>query len=97
VVTVARGVDALPGDLEVGSLLERERELQLLERCVADAEMARGALVVIDGPAGIGKTSLLRAVTAHARDRGLTVLAARGAPLEQNFSFGAARQLFEKG
>jgi tetratricopeptide (TPR) repeat protein len=95
VVTVARSVDALFGDLEVGSLLERERELLLLERCVADAEMARGVLVVIDGPAGIGKTSLLRAVTAHARDRGLTVLAARGAPLEQNFSFGAVRQLFE--
>jgi len=56
VVTVARSVDALFGDLEVGSLLERERELQLLERCVADAELARGALVVIDGPAGIGKT-----------------------------------------
>ena len=94
-MTVARGVDALSGDLEVGSLLERERELVLLERCVADAERARGGLVVIDGPAGIGKTSLLRAVTALARGRGLTVLAARGAPLEQNFSFGAVRQLFE--
>ena len=94
-MTVARGVDALSGDLEVGSLLERERELLLLERCVADAERARGGLLVIDGPAGIGKTSLLRAVTTLARGRGLTVLAARGVPLEQNFSFGAVRQLFE--
>ena len=76
-VTVARSVDALFGDLEVGSLLERERELLLLERCVADAERASGGLLVIDGPAGIGKTSLLRAVTTLARGRGLTVLSAK--------------------
>ena len=94
-MTVARGVDALSGDLEVGSLLERERELLLLERCVADAERASGGLLVIDGPAGIGKTSLLRAVTTLARGRGLTVLSARGVPLERNFSYGAVRQLFE--
>ena len=95
VVTRGRGADAVSGDLWVGSLLERERELGLLERSLADAERARGRLVVVDGPAGIGKTSLLRAAAELARGRGLTVLAARGAPLEQNFSFGAVRQLFE--
>jgi DNA-binding CsgD family transcriptional regulator len=95
VVTGGRGVDAVVGDFGVGSLLERERELELLDRCLADAQRARGRLVVVDGPAGIGKTSLLRAATEQARGRGLTVLAARGAPLEQNFSYGAVRQLFE--
>jgi len=95
VVTRGRGADAESGDLGVGSLLERERELGLLERCLADAERARGRLVVVDGPAGIGKTSLLRATTELARGRGFTVFAARGAPLEQNFSYGAVRQVFE--
>lgn len=94
VVKGARG-DAVADDLGVGSLLERERELGLLDRYLADAERARGRLVVLEGPAGIGKTSLLRAATGHARRRGLTVLAARGAPLEQNFAYGAVRQMFE--
>jgi len=93
-VTRARGA-ASCGDLEVGSLLERERELGLLERHLADAGRSQGRLVVVDGPAGIGKTSLLRAATRLARGRGSNVLAARGAPLEQHFSFGAVRQLFE--
>ena len=93
-VTGARAAE-VTGDFRPGWLLEREREIELLERCMADAEQARGGVVVVEGPAGIGKTSLLRVATALARDRGLTVFSARGAPLEQNFSYGAVRQLFE--
>ena len=91
----ARGADAFAVDPGVGSLLQRERELELLGRCLADAESGQGRLVVVEGPAGIGKTSLLRAASELARGRGLSVLAARGAPLEQNFSYGAVRQMLE--
>jgi ABC-type hemin transport system ATPase subunit len=60
-------------------LLERDRELAeqrgLLDGVVAGA----GALLVIQGPAGAGKTRLLKAARAEAVKRGLTVLAARGA------------------
>jgi len=51
--------------------------------------------VVVEGPAGIGKTALLDAARTLGRERGMAVVAARGAPLEQNFSFGVVRQLFE--
>ena len=94
-MTGAGVADADSGELGVGSLLERERELGRLEHCLAEAELSRGRLVVVDGPAGIGKTSLLRATTELARGRGWTALAARGAPLEQNFAYGSVRQLFE--
>ena len=50
---------------------------------------------MIEGPAGIGKTSILAEGRARAEDSGLTVLQARGSELESAFSFGAVRQLFE--
>src|SRR5215218_2157059 len=95
-VTVARLADAVSGELDLASLLERERELAVLERRLADAAAGRGGLVVVEGPAGIGKTALLAAARMLAHERGVTVLSARGAPLEQNFSYGVVRQLFER-
>ena len=50
---------------------------------------------MIEGPAGIGKTSLLAEGRARAADSGLTVLYARASELEAAFSFGVVRQLFE--
>jgi len=94
-VTVARLADAASGGFDLASLLERERELAVLERRLADARAGRGRLVVVEGPAGIGKTALLGAARMLVPERGVTVLAARGAPLEQNFSYGVVRQLFE--
>lgn len=43
-------------------LLEREDELGLLAQAVEDAIAGRGCLVLVGGEAGIGKTSLVRAV-----------------------------------
>jgi DNA-binding CsgD family transcriptional regulator len=79
-------------DTDAG-LLERERELAALDRLIGDAQDGRGAVVLIEGPAGIGKSRLLAA--ARERARGMTVLAARCSELEREFSFGAVRQLFE--
>jgi DNA-binding CsgD family transcriptional regulator len=52
--------------------------------------------VVVDGPAGVGKTSLLDATRAAAADAGLLTLRARGAELERAFAFGVVRQLFDE-
>jgi DNA-binding CsgD family transcriptional regulator len=75
-------------------LLERDRELAALDRLIGDAHDGRGAAVLIEGPAGIGKTRLLAAARERAGDR-MTVLTARCSELEREFSFGAVRQLFE--
>src|SRR5262245_6545127 len=75
-------------------LLERDRELAALDRLIGDAHAGRGAAVLIEGPAGIGKTRLLAAARERAADR-MTVLTARCSELEREFSFGAVRQLFE--
>ncbi len=76
------------------TLLEREAELAAIETLIGDAS-GRGRLLAIEGPPGIGKTSLIREARAMARDAGMQVLAARGSELESSFSFGVARQLFE--
>ena len=76
-------------------LLERESELEALRATIEAAAEGGGRVVVIEGAAGIGKTSLLRAARTHAADCGLRVLAARGGELERTFPFGVVRQLFE--
>ena len=78
------------------SILERETELRrvadLVERV---AQGGRGATLVVEGPAGIGKTRLLAAVGEIAVAHGMAVFAARGAELERGFPFGLVRQLFD--
>src|SRR5690348_16486455 len=49
-------------------LLERERELEILVRAAGDAVGGRGSLVLVGGEAGIGKTSLLRALRVRLED-----------------------------
>ncbi|MBV9417289.1 MAG: AAA family ATPase, partial [Solirubrobacterales bacterium] len=76
-------------------LLEREPELGRMREAIADAATGTGGLVLIGGPAGIGKTALLRAGAEMAEQAGMRVLRARGSDLEQEFAFGVVRQLFE--
>ncbi len=76
-------------------LLERERELDALDRAVADAADGEGRLVVIEAPAGLGKTCLAEAAAEAAERNGLRALRARGSELERDFAFGCVRQWLE--
>jgi DNA-binding CsgD family transcriptional regulator/tetratricopeptide (TPR) repeat protein len=78
-----------------GKLLERSDELARIESALAEARSGRGTFVVIEGPAGIGKTALLAAARTAAADGGMRVLRSRGTELEGDFAFGVVRQLFE--
>src|ERR1700677_238901 len=88
---VGRGVSGGLGDF----LLERDRQLELIGGCLGRARQGRGGALMVEGPAGIGKTVLLAAARDAARARGFRLLRARGAELEQGFAFGVVRQLFE--
>src|SRR6266536_2279860 len=76
-------------------LLERNEELARIESALADARRGRGRFVVVEGPAGIGKTALLAAARTTAAEGGMRVLRSRGTELERDFAFGVVRQLFE--
>ena len=87
-------MDAQAQHAPAADLLERGPELDALDRLIAEAVDGRGAVALIEGPAGIGKTRLLAEARYRAADR-MTVLSARCSQLERDFSFGAVRQLFE--
>ncbi len=80
---------------EQPALLERAEELAAVDAAVASTQTGAGRLVVIEGSAGIGKTSLLAEGRARAAASGLRVLYARASELEAAFSFGVVRQLLE--
>jgi DNA-binding CsgD family transcriptional regulator len=75
-------------------LLEREVEIGRLADLL-DESISGGSVALVRGPAGIGKTALLRETVKAARDRGRVVLEARGVELERALAFGVARRLFE--
>jgi predicted ATPase len=74
-------------------LVDRDGELAAVDRVLSAARAGAGAALLVEGPPGIGKTSLLAA----ARDSAgcFRVLSARGSELERDFPFAVARQLLE--
>ena len=76
-------------------LLDREQELRALRAALVEAGAENGQLLLIEAPAGLGKTSLLRASFDAASEMGFAVLRARASELERDFPYGCVRQLLE--
>lgn len=87
------GEPALSVTDDGGRLLERDRELAVLHDALARAEKGTGTLVLIEGPAGVGKSRLVDATVQAARGRGMRCFLGRGAELERATAFGVTRQL----
>ena len=64
----------LPSVPEPTVIVGREREWELLSGQLADALAGRGALLLVSGAAGIGKTTLVRALGEVAAGQGCVVL-----------------------
>ncbi|WP_180357553.1 BTAD domain-containing putative transcriptional regulator [Streptomyces sp. NP160] len=79
----------------VALLAERDAEVSQLLTALGDALEARGGTVLVEGPAGIGKSRLLDEARRLAAASGAAVLSARASALEQAFAFGVVRQLLE--
>jgi DNA-binding CsgD family transcriptional regulator len=76
-------------------LLERDREIAAIDAAVEGAARGDGGIVLVEGPAGIGKTRLIQEARRRAAGRGMRVLTARGSEIERDFAFGVVRQLVE--
>jgi hypothetical protein len=83
----ARGV-------QESTVIGRERELAVLLDGLAKAGTGIGAVVVIEGDAGIGKTTLVNRTVAEAPDSGMVVLAGAGDSTDQTTAYLAWRRVF---
>jgi DNA-binding CsgD family transcriptional regulator len=79
----------------VPGLFDRDREVAAMDVALARARRGDASVLILRGPAGIGKSSLLAAAQRQAGRAGMTVLRARAAPVERTFPYGVVRQLFE--
>ena len=93
-VRVSATTPAPRGDVAT-DLVDRARELSRIAQAIADLNGGRSTRMIVEGPAGIGKTRLLDELRRQAAADGLRVLAARGSQLEQSFGYGVVRQLLE--
>ena len=75
-------------------LFEREDALELLHESLALAERGRGTLVMLEGPAGVGKTTLLEEIRAAAARREFNILAGRGKEREREVPLVMVEGLF---
>jgi DNA-binding CsgD family transcriptional regulator len=73
-------------------LVEREDELARIEAALDAAVAGAGGVLLIEGRAGIGKTSLLGWARSRAAQRGMAVLHGRGSQLEHEYGMGVVRQ-----
>ena len=76
-------------------LIERDAELGALSRAVAGVRGGGGNAILVEGPAGVGKTALVDNAAALASRAGFQVRRTAPGPHDREFSFGAVRALLE--
>ena len=74
----------------------RDTEVALIEASMERAKAGSGAFVILDGPPGSGRSTLLSFAAERAASAGMAVLDATGHESERTLPFGGALQLFEK-
>ena len=73
-------------------LIEREAELRALDQALAGAIAGRGSVVAIEGPPGIGKSSLVNSCLELARAHEMYTISVRATELERSYPYGIVRQ-----
>ncbi|HEX5588857.1 MAG TPA: AAA family ATPase [Candidatus Limnocylindrales bacterium] len=82
------------GSIEATPVLEREHELDVIDAALERAQGGAGTAIVVEGEAGIGKSTLARHAIREAARRGLRVLRAQGGELERAVPYGVVIELF---
>ncbi|MEV6654170.1 AAA family ATPase [Streptomyces sp. NPDC051219] len=81
-------------DVATGRLVGRSAELALVDALFAKAA-TRGAVLMLTGEAGVGKSALLAAASRRAVKRGFRVLRVAGSQFDQSVSFAGLNQILQ--
>ncbi|WP_214104292.1 AAA family ATPase [Acrocarpospora catenulata] len=74
-------------------LAEREGQIHRLDRQLSELQLGQSSLVTVLGEPGTGRSALLRAAVARAREAGLPAVLARCSPAETDLRFGVVSQI----
>ncbi len=74
------------------ALVERDDAMRAIDAALARARLGHGVLLFFEGPAGIGKTGVLKGARERARHAGMAVFSGRGTEFELEYPFGVLRQ-----
>jgi DNA-binding NarL/FixJ family response regulator len=91
-MTLHRPLMAMCGSSVSSAMVGRERELEVGTRWLASLERDSGCMI-LEGEAGIGKTTLWSAIVAQAEARGCRVMWCRPAAAEATMSFSGLADL----
>lgn len=78
-------------------MLERDDVQEILDQEFAEAARGRGSVILIEGPIGSGRTSLLHVFGDRAAGANAIFLSATGSHAERQLSLGVIQQLFHNG
>src|SRR5690348_5945930 len=82
------------GGAAAAGLLERDQELDTARAWLDGVSAGRGGLLLIEAPAGLGKSSLIEQIARLAGGE-FFELSGAGREVEQDLGWGVARSLFE--
>ncbi|MDR7252286.1 DNA-binding SARP family transcriptional activator [Nocardioides sp. BE266] len=88
---------SIPRPRTPDGLVERDHEVGVLRQMIGDLAAGSSGCLLVEGPAGIGKSRLLDEVRRLAVAAGVWVRSARSSAQEQAFEWGVVRQLFGPG
>lgn len=86
--TVAVERTRLQTPIRMAPLVNREAECRVIDGCLDPLPAERGSVLLIEGPAGIGKTRLVRELVARAQRRGFRALVGSVYEMEGTIAYG---------
>ena len=78
----------LHAPMRMAPLVNRETECRVIDGCLGQLLAERGNVLLIEGPAGIGKSSLTRELITRAQRRGFHTLVGSAYEMEGNIAYG---------
>lgn len=77
-------------------ILERHDEAALADEAIAAASAGKASVVLVEGAAGVGKTTILNLFSSAAEATGIRTLNARAAPLESGEAWAGVQFIFDR-